>query len=263
MLSGSLAASIVTTSVKHITTAARITPRGDSKPRSASALDRTGCLPDGCPGNLVWDYDRTELIADGIIHATGLVLAVLGVTSLILLSWPLASDWKTISILIYAGGLVAMLGFSAAYNVWPVSPLKWRLRRFDHAAIFIFIAATYTPLVAHLKSDIATFCTLIGVWVVAGLGVLLKVRWPGRFDRLGIVLCLLLGCSGVLLYEPALAALPHATLWLIVVGGALYATGIVFHLRESLRFQNSIWHAFVLVAAVCHYAAILTCKTGA
>lgn len=263
MLSGSHAASLAATSGNQITTPVRITLHRPRKPGSASAVGRRGCLPDGCPSNLVWDYDRAELITDGMIHAAGLVLAVLGVTSLISLSWPLVSDWKTISILIYAGGLVAMLGFSAAYNVWPVSPLKWRLRRFDHAAIFIFIAATYTPLVSHLKSDTATTCMLTGVWVAAGLGILLKVRWPGRFDRFGIVLCLLMGCSGILLYEPALAALPNATLWLMAAGGALYATGIVFHLRESLRFQNSIWHAFVLVAAVCHYAAIVTCKTGA
>ena len=91
------------------------------------------------------------------------------------------------------------------------------------------------------------------------VGVLLKSFLPGRFDRLSIGLCLLLGGSGFLLYEPALAALPGLTLWLIAAGGALYTIGIIFYLYESMRFQNAIWHAFVLIAAVCHYAAILNC----
>ena len=221
-------------------------------------MHRTGCLPDGCPRSLIWAYDRTELVTDGVVHVVGLGLAVLGAVTLISSSWPL-TDFKTASILIYGVGLVAMLGFSAAYNLWPASPVKWRLRRFDQSAIFIFIAATYTPLIAHLKSDIGTLCTLIGVWIVAFLGVLLKALLPGRFDRLSIGLCLLLGCSGVLVYEPALAALPSSTLWLIAIGGVLYTTGIIFHLFETLRFQNTIWHAFVLAAAICHYAAIVNC----
>ncbi len=101
--------------------------------------------------------------------------------------------------------------------------------------------------------------TLTGVWAVALLGVLLKISLPGRFDRLSIALCLLLGASGLFIYEPAVAMLPEPSLWLIAIGSAIYATGVVFHLWESLRFQNAIWHAFVLMAATCHYTAILCC----
>jgi hemolysin III len=194
----------------------------------------------------------------GVVHVVGLGLALVGVAMLLAFSGPL-TGFKSASILVYASGLMAMLGFSAAYNLWPVSPLKWRLRRFDQSAIFIFIAATYTPLIAQLKSDAVTVSTLIGVWIVAFAGVLLKACLPGRFDRLSIGLCLLLGGSGLLIYEPALAALPGSTLGLIAAGGALYTIGIIFYLYESMRFQNAIWHAFVLTAAVCHYAAILNC----
>jgi hemolysin III len=231
------------------------TTKGDTRLRD---LCRSGCLPDGRPRSLVWNYDRAEQVSDGIVHAVGLALAIFGVAALISSSWPL-TGFKSASILIYAGGLLGMLGFSAAYNLWPVSPVKWRLRRFDHSAIFIFIAATYTPLIAQLKTDAATVGTLIGVWTIAFGGVLLKVFLPGRFDRLSIALCLLLGCSGFLIYESAVAALPSTTLWLIAAGGAIYTAGIIFHLCDGLRFQNSIWHAFVLAAAVCHYAAILHC----
>jgi len=213
---------------------------------------------DGRPPRLIWNYDRTELITDGILHIVGLGLALIGVTALALLS-PLGTDLRTASIVIYGAGLVAMLGFSAAYNMWPVSPRKWWLRRFDHSAIFIFIAATYTPLIAQLNLDSATLGLLVGVWVVAAVGVCLKVVLPGRFDRLSIGLCLLLGSSGMLVYDSAVFALPSSSLWLIAIGAGLYSIGVVFHLWESLRFQNFIWHTFVLSAAVCHYVAIFNC----
>ena len=155
-----------------------------------------------------------------------------------------------------------MLGCSAAYNLWPVSPRKWWLRRFDQCAIFIFIAATYTPLFAQLTLDDMTLALLIGIWAVAGLGATLKLALPGRFDRISIFLCLLLGSSGVLVFQPAVLALSTSTLWLIAVGGALYSIGVIFHMSDGLRFQNFIWHTLVLLAAACHYTAICNCILG-
>jgi hemolysin III len=219
----------------------------------------TDLQADGCPPGLVWKYDRAELLADGLVHAIGLGLALFGAMVLIFLSCHVAHGLKTSSIVTYSAGLLSMLGCSAAYNLWPVSPRKWLLRRLDHSAIFLFIAATYTPLIAHLEPDRTTYALLVGVWAAAAMGVLLKVKFPGRFDRLSIGLCLILGCSGLLIYEPAVASLPSSTLVLIVIGGAFYMVGLIFHLWEDLRFQNSIWHGFVLIAAACHYAAILNC----
>src|SRR5271169_3595126 len=85
-------------------------------------------------------------------------------------------------VLVYAAGLLAMLAFSAAYNLWPVSQTKWILRRFDHSAIFVLIAGTYTPFMAQLKISFASGGLLTGLWVTAGLGVVLKLVLPGRFD---------------------------------------------------------------------------------
>jgi hemolysin III len=88
-------------------------------------------------------------------------------------------------------------------------------------------------------------------------GIVLKLCLPGRFDRLAILLYLLLGWSGVMAYETVFNALPSWTLTLLAAGGLLYTVGVVFHVWEGLRFQNAIWHAFVLVAAACHYGAVL------
>ena len=163
------------------------------------------------------------------------------------------------SVVIYTIGLLSMLGFSAAYNVWPISRAKWVLRRFDHSAIYVMIAGTYTPFIAQMKGGVASIGLLIGVWLTAAVGVTLKLLLPGRFDRLAVLLYLLLGWSGVVVYEPFAAALPNLSVWLLATGGVLYSTGVIFHRWQSLRFQNAIWHGFVLVAACCHYSAVLYC----
>ena len=86
----------------------------------------------------------------------------------------MAGGIETLSIVVYAAGLIAMLGFSAAYNLWPPSPRKWLLRRFDHSAIFLFIAATYTPFIAQMTGDVAPWGLLLGVWIVSAVGILLR-----------------------------------------------------------------------------------------
>jgi hemolysin III len=189
------------------------------------------------------------------------MLALLVAAALLMVAYRAVRGLELASVVIYAVGLLAMLGFSAAYNLWPVSPRKWWLRRFDHSAIFLFIAATYTPLIAQMPPGTAAIALLIGTWLAAGIGIALKCVWPGRFDRLSIALSLCLGASGFFAYESVVAVFSPSTLWLIAIGGALYSIGVLFHLWERLRFQNAIWHSFVLVAAGCHYAAIVNCVT--
>jgi hemolysin III len=203
-----------------------------------------------------WPYDRAEIIADGVVHASGLLLGLIGAVALMHTAVGIARI-EIMPVAIYVGGLLAMLALSAAYNMWPVSPTKWMLRRFDHSAIYLLIAGTYTPLIAELKSAIVSAGLGVGVWVSAAIGICLKLALPGRFDRLAIVLCMLLGWCGAIAYDSFTSVLPSTTLWLLAAGGVLYSAGTIFHLWEGLRFQNAIWHGFVLVAAGCHYAAIL------
>jgi hemolysin III len=208
---------------------------------------------------LKWNYDRKEIIADGVVHAVGIVFGIVSVAALLIMAAPAVGTWELTSILIYGMGLLTVLTVSALYNLWPVSPVKWALRRFDHSAIFLLIAGTYTPFITQMKSSAEALVLLAGVWLTSAVGIALKLRFPGRFDRLSILLYLLLSWSGVMAYESVFGALPASTLWLLATGGVLYTTGVVFHVWESLRFQNAIWHGFVLVAAACHYGAVLDC----
>ncbi|MBN8975900.1 MAG: hemolysin III family protein [Xanthobacteraceae bacterium] len=208
-------------------------------------------------GAVRWNYDRAEIIADGIVHGLGVGFGLIAATVLIVLTGVFASTPEIVSVSIYAAGLLTMLGFSAAYNMWPVSPRKWWLRRFDHSAIYMLIAATYTPFMMQMHDRLLAMLLLGGVWGVAFIGIALKLFMPGRFDRLSILLYLAMGWSGLAAYDAVFTSLPKFTLWFVVAGGALYTLGVIFHTWRRLRFQNAIWHGFVLLGAACHYTAVM------
>ena len=208
-------------------------------------------------GAIRWNYDRAELIADGVVHGIGIVAGVVAATVLVVLTAIYATALDIFAVSIYVAGLLSMLVLSATYNLWPVSPTKWVLRRFDHSSIYLLIAATYTPFIVELKDSIFAIVVLIGVWCIAIFGIVLKLGWPGRFDRLSVGLYLALGWSGLMLYGSVVAALPKMALWCVLAGGVLYSFGVIFHAWRRLRFQNVIWHCFVLLGAACHYTAVL------
>src|ERR1700689_1089600 len=170
-----------------------------------------------------WNYDRAQLIADGIVHGIGVFGGVVAATVLIVLAAIFASAYEIVTVSVYAAGLLAMLGFSAAYNLWPVSHRKWWLRRLDHSAIYVLIAATYTPVFAQLQDRVFAMSLLAGVWSVAIVGILLKLFYPGRFDRISVGLYLAMGWSGLIAYDAGLSSLPHLALWLIAAGGLFYS----------------------------------------
>src|SRR5689334_7508398 len=208
-------------------------------------------------GAIGWNYDRVELIADGVVHAIGILLGVIAATVLVVLTAVYASTLDIVAVSIYVAGLLTMLVLSATYNLWPVSRTKWVLRRFDHSAIYVLIAATYTPFILELRDGGVALGLLVAVWCVAASGIVLKLGWPGRFDRLAVALYLALGWSGLVLYGSVVSGLPKLALWFVLAGGALYSLGVIFHAWRRLRFQNVIWHCFVLLGAACHYTAVM------
>src|SRR3954452_10633198 len=208
-------------------------------------------------GAVRWNYDRAELIADGVVHAAGVCFGPIAATVLIVLTAVYATVFDVVVVSVYVAGLLAMLVLSATYNIWPVSRAKWVLRRFDHSAIYLLIAATYTPFIMQLKDSYFAIALLIGVWCVAIVGIGLKLVYPGRYDRLAVGLFLAMGWSGMMLYDSVVKALPTMALAFIIAGGVLYILGIIFHAWQRLLFHIVIWHGFVLSAPACHYTAIL------
>jgi hemolysin III len=212
---------------------------------------------DAPDGAVPWNYDRAEVFADAIVHAMGIGFGLVATTSLVFFVGGNQSSINFLAVSVYAAGLLTMLVLSATYNLWPVSPRKWLLRRFDHSAIYLLIAATYTPFISQAADSKFATEFLVGVWTVACIGIALKIKFPGRFDKLAVATYLGMGWSGLIAYNAIATSLSPSVLALIAVGGALYTFGVIFHSWERLRFQNAIWHGFVVLGAACHYAAVL------
>jgi hemolysin III len=128
--------------------------------------------------------------------------------------------------------------------------------RFD-IHIYVLIAGTYTPFIMEVKESLLAIALLVGVWCAAIAGIVIKLKFPGRFDRLSVGLYLAMGWSGMMLYDSVVKALPAMAMGFIVAGGVLYTLGVVCHAWQGLCCQNAIWQGFVLGGAACHYAAVL------
>lgn len=215
-------------------------------------------------------HDRRELWADGLVHVVGLALVVAGIVAMSIYLLPQADAALAAAAKIYLGCLLTVFTLSAVYNIWPQSlfkksfsqnasvktlSIKHLLRRFDHAAIYLLIAGTYTPFLVQAGED--TLWLLIFIWGTAAAGITLKLLFPERFEALSIVLYLLMGWSGVLMYGAIAQALSMRVMILIALGGVIYSVGVIFHLWRGLRYQNAIWHCFVLAGAACHYNAVM------
>lgn len=209
--------------------------------------------------NGVRQYTLAELIADGIVHGVGLVLAIAAGTVLIVFAAIGTAPAELPWICLYVGSLIGVLSVSLAFNLWPDSPVKRFLARLDQAAIFLFIAGTYTPFLAVLGDTPSTDLLMSFIWGAALVGIALKLIVPERFGRLAIALYLGIGWSGVIVFQSLAATLPPTTLWLLVAGGVAYSAGIIFHLWDRLRFQNVLWHVFVVLGASLHLFATLDC----
>jgi hemolysin III len=201
-------------------------------------------------------YTAAERLADGSIHILGVAASLAAATALMIaaLELPAAS---ILSLAVYGFGLVAVFACSAAYNLATEARLKAILRRFDHAAIYVKIAGTYTPFAIVKMGDAAGFALLGAVWAITAFGATAKLLWPGRLVRTSYVLYLAQGWAIVAAFGPFASAVSGRVLLLLVVGGSLYTLGVIFHLWERLPYHTAIWHAFVVAASACHFAAIV------
>jgi hemolysin III len=197
-----------------------------------------------------------EIQADFTVHFLGMLLGAIGAAVLLTLAAPAgAAAWR--SALVYSVGLMAMLSLSAAYHIRRSSQRRELLRRLDHAAIFVMIAGTYTPFTACVMGGAGATWLTGAMWLAACIGVAVKFAYPRRFEWASILAYLALGWAGLILVHPLLAVLDRSTVVLIVSGGVLYSIGAFLHRWRSLPFHDAIWHGLVLIAAGCHYAAIL------
>ena len=198
-------------------------------------------------------YTRHEHLADAIVHVLGILFAI---NASLWLLFHVTGLPVVVSVTIYCAGLLAMIGFSAAYNLVPHHrPSKQVLRRLDHAAIFIMIAGTYTPFAVNRLGDSGT-AILVIIWCAATFGVIMKVLFPRRFEMASLALYLGMGWTIVTVISPLAHTMAAFDFWLLIAGGFVYSAGVVFYVWERIPYHKAIWHGAVLAAAVLQFSSI-------
>jgi hemolysin III len=157
---------------------------------------------------------------------------------------------------VYSVGLIGMFGASTLYNLAQEPLLKERLRRLDHAAIFLMIAGSYTPFALTRIAGGTGLALLAAVWGIALFGIAVKLWLPRRFDRLSIALYLAQGWVIIFALGPLTESVPERSVVLLLAGGCVYTAGVAFHLLERLPFHNVLWHVFVLGGAILQFLSI-------
>jgi len=199
-------------------------------------------------------YSRHEHLADAVVHVLGILFAI---NASLWLLFHVTGLSVVASVTVYCLGLLAMIGFSAAYNLVPNHrPSKPVLRRLDHAAIFIMIAGTYTPFAVNRLDSTSGTVILALIWTAATIGVVMKILYPRRFEIASLALYLGMGWMIVTVIVPLAHSMATFNFWLLAAGGLIYSAGVVFYVVERIPYHKAIWHAAVLAAAVLQFFAV-------
>ena len=201
-------------------------------------------------------YTPREELANSLTHGAGIALSVAGLVLLTTFSCLRGDAWLVTGTTIFGVSLVALYSTSTLYHSFRAPEVKRLLRKFDHAAIFLLIAGSYTPfLLVTLRGPWGW--SLFGVvWGLAVVGIALKFWFTGRFRVVSTLIYIAMGWLVLTAIRPLSAALPRAGLWLLVAGGFCYTGGAVFYLWKRLPYHHAVWHLWVLAGSACHWAAV-------
>jgi len=202
-------------------------------------------------------YTLEEEIANSITHGVGVLLSVAALVILITVALQRGSAWHVVGFTIFGSSLILLYLASTLYHGIQHPRVKTVLRRFDHGAIFLLIAGTYTPfLLTNLRGPWGW--SLFGViWGIAVFGILFKAFATRGFERLSVAIYIPMGWLAIIAVKQLFTELPPASLLWLVVGGVTYTLGITFYAWKRLPFNHAVWHLFVLGGSISHFFSVL------
>lgn len=196
-------------------------------------------------------------VFNALTHGIATLLSIIGLIALLQKGIHLSSPTAIVAYSIYGASLILLFLSSTLYHSFKFSRLRHLFQKFDHSAIYLLIAGTYTPYILLTMRGWPAYTFLALIWFLALSGIIYEVAATDRFPRLSTFLYLLLGWLGVLLIYP-LTQNSHlsATIWL-GIGGLFYSIGTIFYSMKSKPWMHVIWHLFVIGGAACMYSSIL------
>ena len=207
--------------------------------------------------NGVNEFSLTEEIWHAITHGIGLALSIAALTIMVAYSSQSGSTISVIASVLFGTTLIILYGSSTLYHAITHHELKKKFQQFDHASIYILIAGSYTHVTLVSLGDTLGYSIFAVVWGVSIIGIYLKFAYPGRFEKLSLVLYLLLGWLIVIAIKPLLEVMEPGGLWLLLTGGLFYTFGVIFYVWDSLPFNHAIWHLFVMAGSISHFLMVL------
>ena len=200
--------------------------------------------------------DLRDEIASALTHGLGAVLALAGGAVLITLAAIHGDGWQLGASIVFGVTLLLLYTASTLYHAIQHPVAKGRLKVFDHCAIYLLIAGTYTPFTLIGLRGPWGWGLFAAIWTIALAGVVFKLFHTGRFPRLSTALYVAMGWLVVVAIKPMLASIDAWTLGWLLAGGVFYTLGTYFYHRESIPYAHAIWHLFVIAGSVCHFVAV-------
>ncbi len=208
------------------------------------------------PAKIKRDQLLGEEIANSISHGVG-ALAAMAITPIMIIKAIPQGAAAVVGASIFGATMILLYLASTLYHAFPHSKTKRVFNIFDHGAIFLLIAGTYTPFTLGVLRGAWGWSLLVVVWVLAILGVVLKSVAGARSGKLSTGLYLAMGWLAVLAIKPFWLNMPAAGLIWLVVGGVMYSAGVFFFVAERIRYHHFIWHLFVMAGTACHVVAVI------
>src|SRR3989338_1827082 len=165
---------------------------------------------------------------------------------------------KSLTLILFGFSFLFLFLFSTLFHSLSFTKARKVFQILDHSAIYVFIAATYTPFLLLVVGGPIGWIIFASLWVITILGVIYKSLFLGKFSKLSLTLYLAMVCCAILVIGPLALGLSPVGLTLLIAGGLFYTFGAMIYSWRSLKFNHGLWHLFVLAGSLCHLFSLLT-----
>lgn len=197
-----------------------------------------------------------EEVANALTHGLAAAAALVGGTVLIALTAQHGDGWQLASAIVFGVSLLLLYVASTLYHAISHPVAKARLKVFDHCAIYILIAGTYTPFTLIGLRGAWGWSMFAVIWSLALAGVVFKLFFTGRFKLVSTLIYIAMGWLVLIAIVPMTRALDAWALGWLLAGGVVYTVGTLFYMSRKIRYAHTIWHSFVIGGSTCHFLAV-------
>lgn len=197
-----------------------------------------------------------EEVANALTHGIGAAVALAAGAVLITLVAVRGDGWELAGTIVFCVALFLLYLASTLYHAIPHPVAKARLKVFDHCAIYVLIAGTYTPFTLIGLRGAWGWSLFAVIWTLAVAGVVFKLFFTGRFKLVSTLIYIAMGWLVLVAIVPMTRALDAWALSWLFAGGIAYTAGTFFYMSRRIRYAHTIWHSFVIGGSACHFLAV-------